>query len=158
MRRAHPHVHPRPRPRRVCSFRLVADEKFVSLDETPGLILIIASLALAGAGLALVDAPSMPLATEVMDWRGSGAYGSAVAAVNMSVNLGFILGPLGGSAIAQHYGTSIGMASFAILTLLVSPLVWVLRRMSARRRPVLGSKRHSAISLTLSPSPDTRAV
>lgn len=146
---------------RVCTFiREARSEDFAQAVSTPaGLAIIIVSLAFAGAGLAFVDAPSMPLVTEIMDWRGHSAYGSAIATVNMSVNLGFIVGPLGGSALAQYYGTSAAMACFAVLAAATAPLVALLAAVG-RQRKVNMSQRSTAsqVSLVMSPTPATQSV
>lgn len=146
----------------------VLDKRYSDISRTGGLAGIIVALAFAGAGLAFVDAPSMPLVTEIMDWRGRTTYGSAVATVNMSVNLGFIIGPLGGSALAEVLGTAGAMACFAALALVVTPLVITMKVVGTRRRYYSSGSRlpssntrnteHSNISLALSPAPDTRAV
>lgn len=107
--------------------RLIGDKAHFS--EYPigeGLPVLIGSLFLLGAGLAFVDAPSTPLVLEVMEYRRQASAGSAVAAINMSVNIGFVAGPLIGTAVSQATDMSLALAVFGAFVLVCAPFLCAL--------------------------------
>lgn len=53
--------------------RLIAGEPYGDFSRVVGLTIVVAMFACAGFGLAFVDAPSVPLVTEVTEWRGLNA-------------------------------------------------------------------------------------
>lgn len=112
----------------------VVGEGLHSLNELTGCILLGATLLMAGMGIGFVDAPSMPLMADIVEWRGLKAMGEAAALVDIGQNLAFVLAPLASSALAAHFDIPKALACFGGIALLVSPIcLCCLRQVGAKK-------------------------
>lgn len=101
-----------------------ASSSFADVPEAVGLPVIVAVLAVTGVGMAFIDAPAMPLCADIVEYRGLHHFGTAFALIDMATNLGFIIGPIGGTALL-HIPCSVpeSIALFGGLQLAVLPIV-----------------------------------
>ena len=79
-----------------------------------------------GCGMAFVDSSTMPLLASIVDEKYENAYSSLFALSDMALSVGYVIGPLAGTAAEQHLGLFHTLLIYAcVLPLLVIVLLFV---------------------------------
>lgn len=92
-----------------------------------------AALALLGASMGLVLAPSLPALADLAEQNGSASYGMTFAVYNTAYSTGMLLGPMLGGVLADSFGLKL-----AYLTVGAGALLYMLIMMPRVREEVNG--------------------
>jgi MFS family permease len=95
----------------------------VLLGVAPNLGLTIGCLALLGTGMGLVDSSVFPELAELVDASFPQSYGAVFSLADSALSVGYVLGPLAGTALQHSLSFFLAVASYAGLLLLVAPVV-----------------------------------
>eukprot|EP01065_Artemidia_motanka_P013339 TRINITY_DN17358_c0_g8_i1.p1 TRINITY_DN17358_c0_g8~~TRINITY_DN17358_c0_g8_i1.p1 ORF type:complete len:460 (+),score=101.55 TRINITY_DN17358_c0_g8_i1:68-1381(+) len=89
------------------------------------------AIACVGVGTSLVETPIQPILSLICDARHQGAYGSAFALNDVAMSLGFIVGPIVGSALKQEFGVKWTLFGTGVFLLVLLPASLHLRGVKA---------------------------
>eukprot|EP01062_Namystynia_karyoxenos_P000595 TRINITY_DN10216_c0_g2_i1.p1 TRINITY_DN10216_c0_g2~~TRINITY_DN10216_c0_g2_i1.p1 ORF type:complete len:461 (+),score=116.97 TRINITY_DN10216_c0_g2_i1:114-1496(+) len=85
-----------------------------------------------GFGTSFVETPEQPLICDVVDAKyGRGLYGNCYALNDMAMSLGFIVGPIAGSALKQAFGIKWTLVGTGVYLLAIAPACLCLRRIGS---------------------------
>ena len=110
------------RPATAAGGMLLMAGSLALLGVAPKLWMFVACLAALGTGMGAVDSSVFPQLADVVEGTFPGSFGAVFSLADIALSLGYVVGPLAGTALEHHTSFFTATGGYGLLLVLAAPL------------------------------------